>query len=768
MKATLVFCTCLLFLSTKLKAQVTQINNNNSLNFEVPISNTKQIFVSATDSTVWSTDGTLAGTIQLSATIKFVNGLGSLAFLNGTYIFAATTPALGIELYITNGTPGGTFLLKDINTGAVSSSPTLLGAGGGFLLFTAETASEGNELWRTDGTPGGTTLVKDINPGIPGSSVYTSDVASLGGFLYFTAQTAAEGRELWRTNGSTAGTTLVKDIVPGTGDSNYPDKYSLFSTNTYLLFNARTPASGVELWRSDGTTAGTVLLKDINAGVDSSDARSFFLFNSTVLFEATDATHGDEIWRTDGTPAGTDILKDINPGTDSSTKIFQEIIPGFGISWPVFNGFHVFNNHAYFTAYDGTSAGEVWSTDGTSANTVLVKDIVTNATPPLPFILLGDAINLPGKFIFPVADQTSGRSELWESDGTTVGTILFKTFSPATAGTPPFIFIPFSFTGSSFLNPLFQGDKFFFSAGMSAEGNELWISDGVDATAAHTHIVKDINPGTNDSDPGQGGYLYTTTELFFPATNAAVGLELWRSDGTTAGTNLVQDINLGIDGADPVLDFFILNGKILFEATDGDNATETDLFVVNGTFIPLPIKLTDFTVSLKGNDGLLQWKTLQEINSKDFTVQRSFDAQHFDNIGVINAAGNSSNAHAYSFIDAGIASSGKDIVYYRLATSDKDGKTQNTNIISLKLKGNSKWSVRLLSNPVKNNPVILLSGSTGLIQFSIRDISGKTVYTNSFQNVNGQISLPANLQKGMYILLAETNNERQAIKFVKQ
>ena len=312
MKRSLLLILPVIIFASGLRAQgVTQINNNKSLHFNVPISNTLQIFVSGLDSTVWATDGTLAGTIQLSPTIKFIDNLGSITFANGKLIFAGSTPATGVEVYITDGTPGGTILVKDINPGATSSNPRLLSILGGFIYFSAETPAEGDELWRTDGTPAGTTLVKDINPGAPGSSI-DHEAAFLGSFLYFTASTAAEGRELWRTNGTTAGTTLLKDIVPGVGDSNYPDKYELFSSGTYLLFMARTPASGVELWTSDGSTAGTVLLKDINAGIDSSNARSFFKFNSTVLFEATDATHGDELWKTDGTAAGTTLLKDIN------------------------------------------------------------------------------------------------------------------------------------------------------------------------------------------------------------------------------------------------------------------------------------------------------------------------------------------------------------------------------------------------------------------------------------------------------------------------
>ena len=126
-----------------------------------------------------------------------------------------------------------------------------------------------------------------------------------------------KGRELWRTDGTGPGTTLVKDIVPGPDSSNREGNYHLTSSGTYLLFAANNAASGLELWKSDGTGAGTTLLKEINTGnanADSSNPHNFYPLNGSFLFTATDATHGEELWTTDGTAGGTALVKDINPG----------------------------------------------------------------------------------------------------------------------------------------------------------------------------------------------------------------------------------------------------------------------------------------------------------------------------------------------------------------------------------------------------------------------------------------------------------------------
>ena len=691
-----------------LNAQVTQINNNNSLNVVAALSSTKAIVVSEIDSFIWTTDAlSLLSTVQLATPVKY-EGFGFV--LSGKLVFRGSTPATGSEIYITDGTAGGTVLVKDIFPGTTSSAP--------------------------------------------------SDFTVLNGFLYFSAITAAEGRELWRTDGTGAGTTLVKDIVPGANSSNTEGNYHLTSSGTYLLFAANTPASGVELWKSDGTGAGTVLLKDINignSGADSSNPQHFYPLSGMFLFTATDATQGEELWKTDGTSGGTVLVKDINPGTGSA---FSINLSGFQISF--FLGFHTFNNKAYFQANDGISTGELWVTDGTTANTTLVKDIVSDTN--FSFVAVIGAVNYPTKFIFPVSD--SSRSELWESDGTPGGTVLFKSFTPVISGDIPIVYIPFNANlfSATFTQSLFQSNKFFFTARTPTQGNELWISDG---TLGGTSVVKDINAGVASGiDSTNMSYLYTSTTLFFAANDGAHGNELWKTDGTIGGTSSVFDINLNAANADPQLSG-IFNSKIIFSATDGDDPNARDLFVVDGTFTPLPVKLTNFIVSLKGTDGLLQWNTAQELNTKNYTVQRSYDGLNFENIGNVQAAGTTSNSHAYSFIDAGIANSGKNIIYYRLIATDIDGKSSNTNIISLKLSGDTKWNVRILSNPVQDNVNLLLSSISGKLQLSVRDISGKILYTKSMENINGQVSLPVTLQKGIYLLEAENNNERKIIKFIK-
>jgi hypothetical protein len=215
---------------------------------------------------------------------------------------------------------------------------------------------------------------------------------------------------------------------------------------------------------------------------------------------------------------------------------------------------------------------------------------------------------------------------------------------------------------------------------------------------------------------------------------------------------------------------FINNSHLFFGATDGNDPDHTDLFVVNGTFRVLPIQLLNFTVIQKSNDAVLQWSTSQEINSKDFTVQSTsdYDATEWENIGTVTAAGNSSVRKNYTFTDIGVINSGRDIVYYRLVMNYIDGKTEMSDIVVLKIKNADHWDVQLLSNPVKDNVKILVTGVKGRANLSINDINGKILYKMQIQNQNGQILIPVILQKGIYLLSVNNDNERKTIKFIKE
>jgi len=83
----------------------------------------------------------------------------------------------------------------------------------------------GDELWKSDGTSGGTVMVKDIYPGDKYDDGFPENLTNVNGTLYFTAYDGVNGEELWKSNGTDTGTVMVKDIWLGNDDSDIEDLY---------------------------------------------------------------------------------------------------------------------------------------------------------------------------------------------------------------------------------------------------------------------------------------------------------------------------------------------------------------------------------------------------------------------------------------------------------------------------------------------------------------------------------------------------------------
>lgn len=386
--------------------------------------------------------------------------------------------SLGLACIFTTVQAQQLVLVKDIRNGAAASAPANLTGYGGKLYFSANDGINGVELWESDGSESGTKIVQDFVTGT--GSFNPSNLKVYNNSLFFSARvpTTGVGIELYKYQPA-SGISLFADVYPGTTNSS-PNLF-VESSDNKLFFRATDPASSaVKLFVTDGIAApvvannqysvstmgrsGTEILA--GASLDGID-NQLYSFNGTAFsllkiirtagsgifdtkfyknelqgltyFVARTDEAGYEPWVTDGTTEGTHLLKDINTTGENP-----------GVSNSASGYFTEYKGKVFFAATSGDYGGELWLTDGTTAGTVLFKDIVEGN-------LGSNPANLTihnGLLYFLANDPAAGR-ELWVSDGTAEGTHLVADFNPGSAGLSAGEIV--SYNGVLYLNAVKSG-----------------------------------------------------------------------------------------------------------------------------------------------------------------------------------------------------------------------------------------------------------------------------------------------------------------------
>jgi len=309
---------------------VKEINTNGPSTGSNPqsftVSNNKLFFIAQNDNSgipsLWVTTGTDATTQLLYTGLG--NSFSALTSYNNKLYFAYDDGVHGTELWTSDGTVAGTVLFQDINPGAAASFPEALIVNNGKLFFDAVGSNGLYNLYVSDGTGAGTSLIRNRILLVGG---HGGNHPVLGTDIYFDSDNGTgTGNGLWKTDGTT--TVLVKgDIIA----SEIPRMYAVLNNKLYL--NVGEATTGTELWVTDGTTAGTNIVKNLRAdggGVFySGNPKGMTVYNSNLYFSASDDTHGEELFVTDGTEAGTLLVKDILVGTNGSLPRASIVYNGF-------------------------------------------------------------------------------------------------------------------------------------------------------------------------------------------------------------------------------------------------------------------------------------------------------------------------------------------------------------------------------------------------------------------------------------------------------
>jgi ELWxxDGT repeat protein len=305
-------------------------------------------FVNSADLKLWKSDGTDAGTVVVkdNNSPTFIRNLISA---NGLVFFVADDPFNGVEVWKSDGTETGTVVVKDIFPGTNGSYPTYLTAMNNILYFSASKSfAAGNTLWRSDGTSAGTYEITILDGTY--SPIEPKNLTAFNNMLYFTSIDL-----LWKSDGSQNGAIEFGGFV-APGNPNLQRINSIFVSNTTLFLSTRNPneTSGSNLFKSDGTLAGTLFLKKIrlpNKLNISEDIIQYTTLNGVFYFSAFDNSNGFELWKSDGTTAGTILVKNINYSVLDSNPLQMNFL----------------NNKIYFFANTFSHGHELWTSDGNEA-----------------------------------------------------------------------------------------------------------------------------------------------------------------------------------------------------------------------------------------------------------------------------------------------------------------------------------------------------------------------------------------------------------------
>lgn len=512
-----------------------------------------RIYFSAADGhldELWVSDGTAAGTRMLrNLENVFADPPVSAC---GPLFFPGSDLVRGEELWIAE--TSGVHMAYDLYPGAKSAFPSNLQVVGEHLYFSAFNRfsdppiyTDLRGLWKTDGSETGLQQLaefKGMNP------ARWENLVELGG-IYLFRGVDQSGEELWRTDGTSNGTMRLKDIYPGV-NSGSPALPTRMGDNIY--FSANDGATGTELWRTDGSETGTLQVADINPGSANTELYYLTPYSNVLVFYARTTNYGRELWKSDGTAGGTELVKDIQPGTGH----------GFDTSagGDVREPYTLHNDQLFFPADDGTYGTELWKSDATEAGTVIATNLKYEYQSSSP----GSITELGGKLFFAALGDGVSR-ELYLTEGTGDVTRLVRNIAgiytiPGT-GIGEGAAAPGSFVEMNGLLFFLAYDHQLLSVTGGNHGRELWRSDG---TEFGTVIVRDVLPGAGSPDIDQ--ITVVSGHLYFVANDAVHGRELWTSDGSYEGTHVVEDLLPGQASSLPS-GLVAADGALYYFANDG-------------------------------------------------------------------------------------------------------------------------------------------------------------------------------------------------------
>lgn len=377
---------------------------------------------------------------------------------------------------------------------------------------------------------------------------------------------------------------LLRDFNPlGADGVRYPENVDAITFNGQIFFTLDDERHGKEFWRTNGTEAGTQLIKDINPDEESGMGTIYGILEDKIIFSANDGVHGSEVWVTQGTRSSTKMIQDLNPGPQGS--IYSGVILG---------------DYFYFSGI-GSGGRELYRTQGEENSISLVKDFYQgvnfsgdpNSGDPTELTVAGNNIYMHAR------DEEHGK-ELWKYDASNNTTTMLKDISPGDQWT-------------DIRDIIAVDDHIFFSVNYSDP--QLWYSAG---TSVSTYLIEDFSDDYRLYFRGSiNGVVY-----FHLYESSTRDYHLWKSDGTESGTlEIGEDIRINSEMVKfkDKLAFIGTGGLFLVDGETEKNIKYTTDFAVTDSFIYFPASNSNFGKSLWRTDGTDEGTIeLVEINEKSY------------------------------------------------------------------------------------------------------------------------------------------------------
>ncbi|HKR05814.1 MAG TPA: ELWxxDGT repeat protein [Bacteroidia bacterium] len=349
---------------------------------------------------IWKSDGTNAGTVLVKDIIPgppYSTGQGHLTPFNNYLVFTNDMQngfcSYSDKLWISDGTDPGTHIIRDIDSVACTSNVSAIDVLDSVIYFRADSAGNYKLLWKSDGTAAGTQLFKKFSDSIPNSFANIYPVL-FKDTLYFSTSWSPWvngvghlGSRIWKSNdGTGAGTSILSEALH---NGLICDVSALIPATDYAYFMATFHSAATifqrlyELWKTDGTTAGTTLVKSFG----DSTMNILGIIDDIIYLGVDDSTispqgysFGTELWQSDGTAGGTFKIADIYPGHKGSSP--SRLIKAGGV--------------IFFSATDSIHGTELWRLDYNNISVEENSKIISlNITPNPATSYLNLSINAP-------------------------------------------------------------------------------------------------------------------------------------------------------------------------------------------------------------------------------------------------------------------------------------------------------------------------------------------------------------------------------------